>query len=382
MSFKCKIGLHSWGGCRCTTCKKKRDKKHVWAGCFCLKCGRIRDEQHDWTKYCETCSKCGKIRENQHDWSKDCEKCSVCSKIEDHHNWSKDCNKCSKCNQTRNEKHDFKEGICEKCKIVDEELRAKYLAKLKADEDLNLEIGNILRPAIEKNREWPPNKVLNCRSCLEVARRLDFTSPFKGWNRYNQEELYKLMADIPETSLVALDNCDRLLLLRTSVWGRLFAVSMGEAASVWFHLNPSDSEKADILSDDHIDSFARIHFEELYNLLLKLEEKYRKNPSSHNITKNILFAVHHVCFWNFDRAIKLRNFLAEFENRCNAAAGKQIDRRLIEGWIPTIFSLYIEGRDYNVDYQPCTAQLLWHNESNSDDDVWTGEMERLSVRPI
>jgi len=48
MSFKCKIGLHSWNGCKCSECEK------------------TRDEQHDWSKDCEKCSKCGRIRENQH----------------------------------------------------------------------------------------------------------------------------------------------------------------------------------------------------------------------------------------------------------------------------------------------------------------------------
>lgn len=61
MSLRCKIGLHSWDGCKCTECNK------------------VRDEQHDWSQNCEKCSKCGKTRENNHDWSKDCEKCSKCA---------------------------------------------------------------------------------------------------------------------------------------------------------------------------------------------------------------------------------------------------------------------------------------------------------------
>ena len=62
MAFKCKIGLHSWNGCKCSECEK------------------TRDEQHDWSKDCEKCSKCGKKRENQHNWSKEFVKCSKCGK--------------------------------------------------------------------------------------------------------------------------------------------------------------------------------------------------------------------------------------------------------------------------------------------------------------
>jgi len=43
MAFKCKIGFHSWDGCKCSFCEK------------------IRDEQHDWLKDYERCSKCGKL---------------------------------------------------------------------------------------------------------------------------------------------------------------------------------------------------------------------------------------------------------------------------------------------------------------------------------
>jgi uncharacterized protein (TIGR02145 family) len=95
MSLKCKIGFHTWKGCKCNDC------------------GKIRDVQHDWSKDCEKCSKCGKI-ESHHDWSKDCEKCSKCGKIESHHDWSKDCEKCSKCSATREKQHDWTQD-CEKC---------------------------------------------------------------------------------------------------------------------------------------------------------------------------------------------------------------------------------------------------------------------------
>jgi len=162
MSFKCKIGLHSWDGCKCTECQKIRNEQHDWDGCKCKKCGETRDEQHDWSKDCEKCSicgsikhyslnnkkkairhnwvndcekciKCGKTRENQHDWSKDCEKCSKCYQIKEnqhdwegckcskcsktrveYHDWSKDCEKCSICGKTRKNQHDYSKD-CENC---------------------------------------------------------------------------------------------------------------------------------------------------------------------------------------------------------------------------------------------------------------------------
>lgn len=49
MTFKCKIGLHTWDGCKCSAC------------------GKVRKDQHDWSKDCEKCSKCSNKRENQHD---------------------------------------------------------------------------------------------------------------------------------------------------------------------------------------------------------------------------------------------------------------------------------------------------------------------------
>jgi formylglycine-generating enzyme required for sulfatase activity len=61
MSIKCKIGLHSWEGCRCS------------------KCDSFRDEQHDWSKDCGKCFKCGIIRKGVHEWHED--KCLKCGKI-------------------------------------------------------------------------------------------------------------------------------------------------------------------------------------------------------------------------------------------------------------------------------------------------------------
>lgn len=41
MALKCKIGLHSWDGCKCTECEKIRNKQHDWSKDFdkCFVCG-------------------------------------------------------------------------------------------------------------------------------------------------------------------------------------------------------------------------------------------------------------------------------------------------------------------------------------------------------
>ena len=97
MSFKCKIGVHSWDGCQCT------------------RCGKIRDEKHDLSTDCAKCSRCGQIfDENQHDWSEDCDKCATCGQTrENQHSWWKDCEKCSKCGKVRSDMHRFQDGICQ-----------------------------------------------------------------------------------------------------------------------------------------------------------------------------------------------------------------------------------------------------------------------------
>lgn len=99
MSFKCKIGLHSWDGCKCS------------------ECGKIRDSEHDVSADCGKCSRCGKIfDEDQHDWSGDCDKCAKCCKTrEDQHSWLKDCEKCSKCGKIRSNMHRLEDGICKVC---------------------------------------------------------------------------------------------------------------------------------------------------------------------------------------------------------------------------------------------------------------------------
>ena len=133
-SFKCKMGLHSWNGCKCTECDKIRDEQHLWEGCKCSGCNKVRDEkhevkdckcvkcgkeEHDFSIDCEKCSICGKIKVGQHDWSNDCEKCSICGSIgTEHHDWTIDCEKCSKCSKVRTNAHKWDGYKCSNCKQI------------------------------------------------------------------------------------------------------------------------------------------------------------------------------------------------------------------------------------------------------------------------
>lgn len=62
-SILCKIGIHKWDGCRCTSpgCWKRRANLHVWNACKCEVCGSRRpedDPSHSYapsTGFCEHC---------------------------------------------------------------------------------------------------------------------------------------------------------------------------------------------------------------------------------------------------------------------------------------------------------------------------------------
>jgi hypothetical protein len=118
MSLKCKIGLHSWHGCKCSECGKIQDEQHDWShDCeICSRCEKARENQHDWSEDCEKCSKCGKTRENKHSWNGCiCAKCSIIRN--EQHDWSQDCEKCSKCLKTREGEHKWNTCVCEICGI-------------------------------------------------------------------------------------------------------------------------------------------------------------------------------------------------------------------------------------------------------------------------
>lgn len=140
MSIKCKLGLHSWNGCKCTICGQTRDKQHDWLeNCEkCTTCGKTRENNHDWSNDCEKCSKCGNKRSNQHIFE-GC-KCTVCGK--ENHNWQIQSDGCIRCGK-----------IIEVATIVDlqsikNDLTAHYLlvADIDATETINWNNGKGFEP--------------------------------------------------------------------------------------------------------------------------------------------------------------------------------------------------------------------------------------------
>jgi hypothetical protein len=64
MSLKCRLGRHTWAGCKCTTCGKPRDEYHNWSeDCGkCSICGEARDKAHSGEGH--RCGRCGKTSDN------------------------------------------------------------------------------------------------------------------------------------------------------------------------------------------------------------------------------------------------------------------------------------------------------------------------------
>jgi hypothetical protein len=120
MSFKCKIGLHSWNGCKCRKCEKTKDDNHSWKkdDCsICTICGKVKEENHSWkNNNCSLCAKCGKVKLENHSWN-GC-KCTKCGKVKnENHSW--DGCKCTKCGRRRDEEHSWTYRLnackCSKC---------------------------------------------------------------------------------------------------------------------------------------------------------------------------------------------------------------------------------------------------------------------------
>jgi hypothetical protein len=72
----CKLGIHSWLGCRCEHCPEWRDEEHKFEGCKCLLCSIKRDQNHSWDG-CK-CSRCESTRDEAHRWEG--LSCNVCGK--------------------------------------------------------------------------------------------------------------------------------------------------------------------------------------------------------------------------------------------------------------------------------------------------------------
>ncbi len=57
--MKCRFGLHSWEGCKCSRCPETRDKGHDWSS-SCVKCARCGKQRFESQGPAICCSRCGK----------------------------------------------------------------------------------------------------------------------------------------------------------------------------------------------------------------------------------------------------------------------------------------------------------------------------------
>jgi hypothetical protein len=85
---QCKVGNHSWIGCKCSQCGLFRNEQHdLDDNCKCLICGQ---ELHTWDG-CK-CTRCSKVVHNRYH----AYKCSNCGTVtESPYHWN-----CTKCNAT------------------------------------------------------------------------------------------------------------------------------------------------------------------------------------------------------------------------------------------------------------------------------------------
>lgn len=91
MSFRCKIGFHSWNSCKCQSCGTVRNRAHRWEGCRCTVCSKTRDQEHDWSGC--TCRLCKQRRDEGH--RLDGCTCRICG--ETFHAFDQDPASCSVC---------------------------------------------------------------------------------------------------------------------------------------------------------------------------------------------------------------------------------------------------------------------------------------------
>ena len=95
MNIKCILGFHSWDGCTCTKCGKKRDEAHRLTECKCEICGKVL---HKWDGGC-TCKVCGIVgNQKAHRWDGGCT-CKVCGLVREKkgHKWDNGvCSICGK----------------------------------------------------------------------------------------------------------------------------------------------------------------------------------------------------------------------------------------------------------------------------------------------
>ena len=109
----CFFGIHSWKGCVCRNCNKKRPEGHVWKGCVCGICGEKRDQDHRW-EGC-TCAECGLVRDQDHDLS-NCI-CNRCGK--QIHEWNGcRCTQCGAVDTSATARHEMDGCTCKKCGVI------------------------------------------------------------------------------------------------------------------------------------------------------------------------------------------------------------------------------------------------------------------------
>jgi hypothetical protein len=154
MSFKCKIGLHTWDECKCA------------------ECGKFRNEQHDWSIDCEKCSVCGKTRKNQHNWN-NC-KCITCGK--ENHSWHPDSEGCIRCGKI------IEIATLNDLQLINNDLTAHYCL-----------IANI---DATETKEWNDGKGFN-----------PIDNSFKGILNGRNYTLRNLFINRPEETNVGLFKC-------------------------------------------------------------------------------------------------------------------------------------------------------------------------------
>jgi len=101
---------------KCINCGKTLSVEHSWSGCKCSRCGKKRDENHKFSRVPGKCEKmcdiCGKKQKTDHEYEKATGKClllcTICGDNKKSHNYNN--NKCTDCGDQK--------LLCAKCDIT------------------------------------------------------------------------------------------------------------------------------------------------------------------------------------------------------------------------------------------------------------------------
>jgi hypothetical protein len=182
MSLACKIGIHEWKGCKCTSC--------------------------------------GKVRNEYHDSSSDCEKCAVCGiMLDEDHDWTADCEECAKCKKRRPDIHIWKEGICQVCKMPISAFVANEAESILRNWILDYSMRNLdmsMKHLIKIGEELQQQVNLGQISQDEGLRRYreaerDCDKQLQEWGRHRLNELFEPISEkfgLPLHSLVSTFRTD------------------------------------------------------------------------------------------------------------------------------------------------------------------------------